>query len=229
MNFKPIGQLGAQRGIKAVLYGPPGTGKTPMAASLTNAVVAAHEPGLLSVRGLNTPAIELFTAQDVREFYKWVFGSTEIQKYDTLVVDSVSQLAEILLREHQSTTSHGMQAYGKMAEEVLEIISELFFMPSINVVLIAKHSTETITMRRGLEEVTVELAKPYLPGRKLGIDVPHLFDEIWYAHKTTIPGVGPTTAIQTQHSETAVARDRSGKLAPLEPPNLNQIFAKINS
>ena len=45
------------------------------------------------------PHGKLYSADKVDEFFDWFFKSNETKKFDTLAIDSVSQLAEIISSE----------------------------------------------------------------------------------------------------------------------------------
>jgi len=214
----------AQRfGVKALAYGPPGTGKTPIAKTAPRPVMCVCEPGMLSMRdATNVPAWEAYTPERINEFFTWLLQSTEARNFDTVVLDSVSQMAEIFLAQELARWKDGRKAYGEMSRHSMDLINALYYLPNKHTYLIAKQGI--------VEEAGSNLRRPYFPGQDLNVKVPHLFDEILYIAEATIPGtMQPQIAIRTKSTFGILARDRSGKLAELEPPNLTQIFAKCMS
>lgn len=234
-DLKPAGQLTQRFGVKAILYGQPGTGKTPMINTAPRPVLLASEPGLLSMRGSNVPTWEAFTPERIEEFFKWFFESREASNFDTLALDSGSQIAELSLAKHQARCKDGRKAYGEMSLECMKWFDQLYYMPQKHVVMICKQMRaevgKQIVQQGGT--FTVEMtyqAQPFFPGQDLNIKVPHRYDEILYVAPAQIPGVPqPTIALRTKQTPEIMARDRSGKLAEFEPPDLSALFQKAMS
>ena len=68
-----------------------------------------------------------------------------------------------------------------------------------------------------------------MPGNKLTQKLPYLFDEVLYLGVKTDPATNQTWRyIQTQPDFQVAAKDRSGKLAFMEPPHLGKLIDKIN-
>lgn len=218
-QLKPASELARKFGAKCIIYGPPGMAKTPISASAPRPVLCSVEPGLASMRKSNIPTWEADTPAKIEEFLKWVHGSAETQNYDTFCLDSISEIAEVFLRQELARNSHGMKAYGAMATRVMKIVRDLFYMPNKHVYLIAKQGFR--------DESFVNTAIPGFPGKELEKEIPHLFDEIFYINKQMVPGQPrEVLAIRTQPISGIMARDRSGNLDELEPPNLTAIFNK---
>ena len=219
-QLKAASEFAKNYGCKAIAYGGPGSGKTPLVMTAPRPVLLVVEPGMLSMReAKNVPAWEAYTLPRINEFFDWFFKSAEAKNFDTLCIDSISQVAEIILAEKLRTIKHGMQAYGEMAEDVNALLSKLYFMQHKHMYMIAKQAT--------VEQDGVQYRRPYFPGKDLNIKVPHLFDLILHLRKVLIPGqLDYVTAACTKETRDAMARDRSGKLAEFEFPDLAKIFAK---
>lgn len=218
-DLKPAGQLSVNYGVKAIVYGAAGSGKTPMINTAPNCVLLACEAGLLSMRGSNIPCAEGYTSEAIDDFLLWFFTSAESKKFDTLAIDSMSQLAEIILTHELKKVKDPRQAYGKLDERVMKIANDLYFAKQKNVVLLCKQAL--------VEEGDLVRKKPYFPGQALNIKLPHMFDEIWHCALTPISGQPqPVTALRTREDYNIIARDRSGRLDQFEPPNLAHVFAK---
>lgn len=219
-QLKPASSFALNVGYKAVAYGPPGEGKTPLIKTAPRPVLLICEPGMLSMRDAhNIPAWEGYTVAKCMEFFNWLKGSNEAKNFDTVCVDSFSQFAEIVLKEALKSNKHGLKAYGEMAETVMDIANLLFYMPQKHVYLIAKQTQ--------IEEGGVMKRRPYFPGQELNVKVPHLFDAILHIAKAQIPGIiQPQLAIRTAGTIDITARDRSGRLNELEPPDLSALIAK---
>lgn len=221
-SLKSSGKLADQFGVKAVLYGGPGTGKTPLISTAPNPILLACEPGLLSMRGTNLPTWDAYTPARIDEFFQWFMNSKEASRFDTLGVDSISQMAELYLRLYQTQNKDGRKAYGDLSVKMMDLLNGLYFMPNKHIVLIAK---QTIADDNG-----VTRRRPYFPGQDLNVKVPHLFDGIFHMGLHQIPGIqGAQKAICTAEQYDLMARDRSGRLNVFEPPNLGDIFTKVMS
>lgn len=221
-DLKPVGDLANTVGVKMLAYGAPGSGKTPMGITAPRPVILAIEPGMLSLRGETTPAYLADTPSKVDEFFKWWFGSDEVRNFDTLVVDSVSQMAENYLEEELKKHNHGLKAYGEMSTRTMNHLRDIFNQNEKHAYLICKQSL--------VEEAGVMKRHPSFPGKDLNTKIPHMFDIVAQIGLATVPGIAyPVSAVRTKSTFDCVARDRSGKLNELEPPNLNDIFSKIMS
>lgn len=231
-DLKPAGQLMQRFGVKSILYGKPGTGKTPMINTAPRPLLLACEAGLKSMSQSTVPTFEGFTPEAVDEFFKWFFGSNEAAQFDTLAIDSGSQLAENILTRELKKQKDGRKAYGELSINVMEHFNKLYFLPQKHIVVICKQMQQevgkTVVQQGGafVVEMTYQ-AQPYFPGQDLNIKVPHLFDEILHASYVQMPGMTkPVCAIRTSPTSEILARDRSGMLAELEPPDLTALFNK---
>lgn len=215
-DLKPAKDFAIQFGVKSVLYGPAGTGKTPISGSTSpRPVLLATEPGLLSMRGSTVPTWVAPTKDKIDEFMKWFEHSNEARNYDTLIIDSISQMCEIALNDAKKRIRHGLQQYGDMADYIYPYMERLYFMQNKHMILIAKEEVENATFRR-----------PYFPGNQLKVQIPHRYDCILRLAKTPVPGVGETTAFQCNASVDVMARNRIGTLADFEPPDFNALIKK---
>ncbi|MEK7112816.1 MAG: hypothetical protein AAB875_05880, partial [Patescibacteria group bacterium] len=131
-------------------------------------------------------------------------------------------LAEIVLTDELKRNKDGRKAYGEMSRRVMEYVNGLYYLPQKHIYLIGKQATidEGGTMRK----------RPYFPGQDLNVKVPHMYDEILHIALTGIAGQPkPVIAIRTAETFDIMARDRSGKLNELEPPDLSALFTKAMS
>lgn len=219
-QLKPASSFAKQYGVKMIAYGPPGEGKTPLVNTAPRPVLAFVEPGMLSMRTSNVPTWDATTPAKADEFFDWVFRSPELRNFDTICIDSASELAEMYLNEEKARNRNKLQAYGLMAQRAMAHFRGLYYIEQKHVYLICKQG------KREVDAETVEKA-PYFPGQELNVQVPHLYDLIAHIAKARIPGVqGEPLAIRCKGTFGVSARDRSGKLNEFEPPNLSDLFAK---
>lgn len=215
-DLKPAKEFARKFGCKAIVYGPAGTGKTPIINTAPRPVLLATEPGLLSMRNSEVPTWIAPTKDKIDEFFKWFELSAEAKKFDTLAVDSVSQMCEIALTEAKKRIKHGLQIYGDMNEYIYPYMERLYFMPEKHMYLIAKEEVQDSGMRR-----------PYYPGKQLPIQIPHRYDCIIRVAKVPIPNLGEQTAFQCNGTYDVMARNRTGDLADFEPPHFGDIVKKV--
>lgn len=166
----------------------------------------------------NTPTVGCFTTAAIDDFFNWLEKSHESRNFDTVGLDSSSQLAEIYLADEFGRNRDGRKIYGNMATRVMKHLSTLFFMQQKHAYLVAKQKTTDIN--------SLMFKTPYFPGQDLPIKVPHLFDLVMHLDTVNIPNVGPQKAFRCWPSHDVMARDRSGMLFEFEPPNVAAIFAK---
>ena len=221
-QLRPASQLAQQFGVKAVCYGPPGSSKTPLCNTAPRPVMLVCEPGMLTMRTSKVPCWEGYTPAKIDEFFEWITKSSEAKAYDTVCVDSVSQLAEIKLTDELGKWKDGRKAYGEMSRAVMKILNDLYYLPAKHTYLIAKEGSFEID---GTHTV-----KPYFPGQDLNVKVPHMYDEVWRIGLTNVPGFPkPVIAVRTVATFGIFARDRSGRLNELEEPDLSKLFNKCTS
>ncbi len=224
-DLKPASALALRLGVKCVAYGPPGSGKTPISNTAPNPVMLVTEPGMLSMR--KSPiqhAYDAYTPDRIDQFFEWFFKSAETKNFDTLIVDSVSQMAEAYVSKFLGETSkagnkqHGLRAYGEMATTIMDHLVKLYYMPNKHLYLICKQQI--------LETNEGTIKRPYFPGKELPVRAPHLFDVIIHVDKIQHAEHGIVTALRCKEIFGITARDRSGNLDEFEPPNLAALFAK---
>lgn len=224
-DLRAAGEHAQNFGVKAIVYGMAGTGKTPILNTAPRPLLLATEAGLLSMRGSKIPTYEAYTSQRVDEFFKWFFNSTETKNFDTLGIDSGSQIADIYLNAALSGTSkggnkvHGQAAYGEMARNTMEHLRTLFYTRQKHVYMICKEETKDIDGQA--------MRRPYFPGQVLPIDVPHLYDFILRLSKGFVPGQqGEVLAFQCNGSYNVMSRNRTGNLDDFEPPHFGNLVSK---
>lgn len=216
-DLKPASQLANTFGVKCIVYGAPGTGKTPLVATAPRPVMCVCEPGMLSMRNVkNVPAWEANTIAKIDEFFEWI-KSAEAKSFDTICIDSISEMAELSLTKEAGSVKDKRQAYGAMKEYIYTKLTQLYYTKEKNTYLIAK--------MHQIEEEGVLTKRPYFPGKELNNLVPHMYDEVLNIGLNMIGGINHLS-IRTKSSFGVFARDRSGKLDELERPDIGFIFNK---
>lgn len=219
-QLRPASQLACRFGVKAIIYGGPGSAKTPLVNTCPRPVMCVTEPGMLSMRTSNVPCWQADTPERIKEFFDWLKGSSETKHFDTIAVDSLSQMAEVILKRTLEKNAHGLKAYGEMSEAVQDYMGQMFYMPAKHVYLICKEMVDDVSRKK----------KPWFPGKELPVKVPHMYDEVLHVGHHNVPGfIGPVHSILTRDSFDTMARDRSGKLNEFEEPHIGKLFEKCMS
>lgn len=169
------------------------------------------------MRASKVPAFPAFTIKAIDEFFDFITKSNEARNFDTICIDSLSQMAEVVLGEEIAKAKDLRKAYGEMSRKVMGHLTTLYFLQNKHTYLICKQANDNGVFR------------PYFPGQDLNVKVPHLFDVILYLAVHNIPGYGQQRAFRTSANYDCVARDRSGKLAEFEQLDLTNVFNKVMS
>lgn len=219
MEIKTTRQVAQDFGLKILVHGPAGAGKTRLCATtgdLEHTLIISAEGGLLSIQSFEIDVVQVGSVGDVYEAYEFLRKGDH--KYRWICLDSISELAEVVLMGEKLRHRDGRRAYGEMADTVFDLLRGFRNLP-YNVVMTAKQARE--------EDEGRLLYVPLLPGRQLTQSIAYLFDEV-FALRVEPNGEGqPVRLLQTGKSRNYEAKDRSGLLALYETPDLAQIYAKI--
>lgn len=219
INVKTTGSLSAN-GVKVLCYGAAGAGKTSLIKTLPNPIVLSAEGGLLSIQDADLPYIEINDMATLQEAYKWLTESADAKGFQSVALDSISEIAEVVLNAEKKATKDPRQAYGAMQEQMADIIRAFRDISGKNVYMSAK-------LEKTQDEMGRVLYAPSMPGNKTGQALPYFFDEV-LALRVEKDAEGNTQrALMCDSDGLWLAKDRSGKLAAWEAPDLGAIIAKI--
>lgn len=219
INVKTTGSLSAN-GVKVLVYGQAGAGKTSLIKTLPSPIVLSAEGGLLSIQDADLPFIEIASMTDLQEAYKWLTEADDAKAYKSVALDSISEIAEVVLNAEKKATKDPRQAYGAMQEQMADIIRAFRDLPGRHVYMSAK-------LEKTQDEMGRVLYAPSMPGNKTGQALPYFFDEV-LALRVEKDGDGNTQrALMCDSDGLWLAKDRSGKLDMWEAPDLSAVFAKI--
>jgi phage nucleotide-binding protein len=219
ISVKTTGSLAAN-GVKVLVYGQAGAGKTSLIKTLPSPIVLSAEGGLLSIKDADLPYIEISDMDTLKEAYAWLTGSDEAKAYKSVALDSISEIAEVVLNAEKKAAKDPRQAYGAMQEQMADIIRAFRDLPGRHVYMSAK-------LEKTQDELGRVLYAPSMPGNKTGQALPYFFDEV-LALRVEKDSEGVTQrALMCDSDGLWLARDRSGKLEAWEAPDLGAIIAKI--
>lgn len=214
-------QAAALHGVKMLVYGKAGMGKTTLCATAPNPVIISAEAGLLSLRNHAIPVIEIKTIDDLMEAYEWATEAEEAKHFETVCLDSLSEIAEVVLNNAKRTTKDPRQAYGELIERMGTTVRAFRDLKGKHVYMSAKQ--ESIKD----ETAGTTMYGPSMPGSKLGGQLPYLFDIVLRLNIGRTPDGVEYRYLQTRPDFQSEAKDRSGALAPVEEPNLTSVINKI--
>jgi len=223
-NTNDIGEVGA----KILVYGSAGSGKTSLIPSLPSPIVISAEGGLLSIQDAGIPYIEIASMDDLREVYMWLLESDEAKAFQSVALDSISEVAEVVLAEELNKKTKdglpmdGRKAYGEMNTTIGGAIRSFRNLPGRNVYMTAK-------LEKSQDEMGKILYNPSMPGKSLTMQLPYFFDFVFALRvEKDAEGVSQR-ALMCDSDGLWLAKSRSHKLEMWEAPDLGAIIAKIGA
>ncbi len=236
LKFTDSQQATLNGGIKGLCYGGSGVGKTVLCASLPYPIMLSAESGQLSLRPENIariygqnaagityimPIIEIRTVDDLTDAYRWLTSSHESRNFQSVAIDSLSEIGEVVLNNAKRQVKDPRQAYGELIEKMESVVRTYRDLPGKHVYMSAK-------MEPTKDEMTgVVKYGPSMPGSKLGPKLPYFFDFVFRLGINKTQQGEQYRFLQTQTDLQHEAKDRSGMLQPIEAPHLGYIFNKI--
>lgn len=210
----------SSNGVKVLVYGAAGAGKTSLISTLPNPVILSAEGGLLSLQGTDIPYIEISNMGDLGEAYQWVTGSDEAREFTSVALDSISEIAEVVLSAEKKTAKDPRQAYGAMQEQMTDLIRAFRDVPHKHVYFSAK-------VEKTQDEMGRIMYYPSMPGNKVGQQLPYFFDEVLALRVEKDADGVSQRALMCEPDGLWTAKDRSGRLDSWEAPDLGAIIKKI--
>lgn len=156
--------------MSMIVYGQSGSGKTTLAATSPNPVVLNAEAGTMSLMNYDIPIVDApRTADGYRQFINW-FAQNRGDR-ETLIIDSLSEIAQVVLADEMSKTTNGQRAYGQMADFVLWFIRELKHQP-YHKIFICKEDKVKDENTGGFKYA------PMIDGQKGKLELPYQVDAV---------------------------------------------------
>ena len=213
--------------VKMLTYGDAGVGKTVLAATAPNPIIISAESGLLSLAHLDIPVIEVKTLDDVSEAYEFITESADAKQFETICLDSITEVAEVMLSTYKKADKDPRKSYGALADHMSTLIRSFRDLENKHVYFSAKQT------RLEDDFTGVSTFRPAMPGKTLTNGVPFFFDLVMamrIGEETDDDGkVTKYRYLQTQPDMQYIAKDRSGRLDEIERPDLSFIINKILS
>jgi len=219
ISVKRTGDVSAVN-VRLLVYGAAGAGKTSLIPTLPAPLVLSAEGGLLSIKGADVPFIEIKSMEDLKEAYQWLTESEEAAQFQSVALDSISEIAEVVLTAEKATAKDPRQAYGALQDQMQMIIRAFRDLPGKQVYFSAK-------MEKSQDEMGRMLYAPSMPGNKLAQMLPYFFDEVLALRVERDAEGAIQRALMCESDGLWSAKDRSGALAAWEPADLGAVIGKI--
>lgn len=168
----------------------------------------------------------------VEGFKKLGLTPEALSKYNLLYVDSITQAARHAFKWSQAQSDAWSDntdsadtrgAYGLLGREVIQWLTYLQHC-SIGVVVVG-------ILERHVDDLERVTYVPQIDGSKIGREIGGIFDVVTTLNWFDFAEHGKQRAFATQQENEwgYPAKDRSGRLAPLEEPNLGKMIEKIQT
>ena len=177
MKVHCTSDLSTQEGIRALIYGRAGIGKTSLIPTCEKQIILSAEQGLQSISNHQIPYIIIQSWDDFINALRWLYNNQG--QYKTIVIDSLSQIVEMLFEVKKATCLNAagkqdkLRAYGETGEDTRKVFNEYFriHLKDYDIVAFAKLSKERDDQER-------LLYAPLFVGTKIGLEAPHAFDVV---------------------------------------------------
>jgi hypothetical protein len=250
-------RMAERKGVKLLMLGKSGIGKTSRLKDLDPATTLFLdiEAGDLAVADWPGDSIRPASWPDSRDLFVFLAGPdkslppeaafsqahynhvaekfggpAQLERYQTLFVDSVTQLSRQCFgwcKTQPGATSDRSgkpdlrAAYGLLAQEMIAALTHLQHARGKNVVFVA-------ILDERLDDYNRKVFVSQIEGSKTGLELPGIVDEVVTLAELKAEDGGSYRAFVT-HTVNPYgfpAKDRSGRLDLLEPPDLGALIAK---
>lgn len=223
--------------LKFLVYGPAGSGKTTLAGTTGEpTIVISAEAGLLSLASQDLDYIDISHDDEgnfipaskrydkLAEAFKFLNGDEARSKYKWVVIDSLTEIGQLLTEKLQTKYPDRKDAlvmWGEYSQELRSMIKAFRDLRGYNVVFTALSQPDKDENGRRFMAIMLQ--------GKISEQLPGFFDEVFfYTQIEDQEGVARRVLV-TGMTEKTPAKDRSGKLAQYERPHLGEIAKKIRS
>ncbi len=207
--------------INCMCYAPAGFGKTVLGSTAPTPLFISAENGLLSIKDKGIPFLEINSMEDFKEAFEFVSRSDSAKGFETICIDSITDIAETVLIDFKKGVKDPRQAYGQLADEMLHEMNRWKHFNSKHVYITAKQARLD-----GAADGSTQYI-PTMPGKQLPQQLPYWGDELFALRIVKDEEGKDRRVVQTQPDIHYYAKDRSGKLEFYEYPDLTLIFNKI--
>lgn len=216
-----------QESITLMGYGPAGVGKTLLAATAPRdrTLILSAESGLLTLAKYDMAYVPVTDIGTVAEVMRAIDGnSKEVADYEWIVLDSLSEIAEVCLASEKENNRDARKAYGEMQDKIAKMIR--WFRDCDRNVYMSLKQQESAPDDNGRV-----VYGPSMPSRKLASGVAYYPDFVFTFRQVLDPETAEqrtalTFARTASHPN---LKARGDALGDCEPPSLTKIADKIRN
>lgn len=208
-----------RNGLKIIVFGASGSGKTTLIKTLPNPIVISAESGLLSISDADIPYMEVTSMEGLMEAYRFVTESAEAKQFESIALDSISEVGEVVLATEKRKNKDARAAYGEMQTTMMEVLRAFRDIRGKHVYMSAKQE-------KMQDEQGRVMYSPSMPGNKLSQQLPYLVDECYALRVEKDADGNPVRALMTQSDGLWAVKSRA-KLDAWEAPDLGAIIRKM--
>jgi len=230
MPLKPIKMESVNR-FTALVIGDAGIGKTSLVRTIPDdekVCVLSAESGLLSVKDLvqsgKIQGFEITSFQDMREAYQHLLTDDEAQKtFQWIFIDSLTEISSRCVEAMKAKYPSGADSFklwGDYNDLLTTLIKGFRDLHQYSVVFSCLPSVEK-------DEANRRFVGPAVSGASLKERLTSYFDEVFFMTSQKTDEGQEYRCFITQPYLRYPAKDRSGKLALIEKPDLANIKRKI--
>lgn len=247
-------RLANKAGIKGIIVGPAGIGKTSLLYTLDpdKTLFVNAEAGELSVQEWGGDMVRLRTWQEARNLaaavggpnpafsatdpysvahYEAIKAEFDLSKYETIFIDSITEISRVCFswarQQPDAFNRNGdpdtRGAYGILGREMVAWLKQFQHAPRVNVWLVGLLNSVKDDFGRLQHVMQVE-------GSKTALEAPGITDQVVSMVQFTPDEGKPYRAFVTHavNEWGYPAKDRSGRLDPIEEPHLGKLMEKIS-
>ncbi len=206
--------------VKVLVYGKSGAGKTRLISTAPDPLIVSSEKKALSLRDFDIPLWRVSSSAEMIEAYQRL-KTKEGKAFRTICIDSITDMAELILFECKEKTKDARKAYGDLADICAGIIRGFRDIPGKNIYMIAKMAY--------LEDEFSGITswQPSMPGKALTVNLPYFFDLVFPLREGRTKDNYIYKYLQTEPDVQYLAKGDNTTLNSIEEAHLGKLFLKM--
>lgn len=224
MGIKITSTGEASKYKKILVYGKSGIGKTRLCKTAKDVLIISSEGKFESLQDAEIDVWRVDTIKDFKKAIKDALGKKG-NKYKCICIDSISDIHEVAIAHEKPNHNDPRRAYGVIQDKIIDILKSIRDSDKKHFYVIAK--ADMIQNDDNMDQY-----QPKMPGTKVGPELPYIFDYVFALKRSgDDDDEDGYVYLQTSIGQDIkwTAKDSSGKLEPMEEPNLTKLFKKLGS